>query len=183
MVWSDLILYNKITQLVWYDMIWSVCVCDSFFVLQFCQCTTQNKRWRTTKAGIPPVPMRYVFANKNMHVPAEVKKAAIWKSYKWNVRLCIQPQFPNPPAAEAAAPEEPVTPLATEHHRRPMDRWTHGESTWRPMDWRCPLIRIILLTWEFALCKSAPFQFDQPLVACNRARTVSWFQWTFWHQL
>ena len=182
MVWSDLILYNKITQLVWYDMIWSVFVCD-FFCLFYNFANLQHKTGAGEKRpAFPPVPL-VMFTNKNMHFPAEVKKAAVWKSYKWNVRLCIQPQFPNPPAAEAAAPEEPVTPLATEHHRRPMDRWTHGESTWRPMDWRCPWIRIILLTWEFALCKSAPFQFDQPLVACNRARTVSWFQWTFWHQL
>ena len=180
MVWSDLILYNKITQLVWYDMIWSVCVCDSFF--RFTHLPIYNTQQAPeTKKGRHSYEV--FFYKQNKHFPSEVKKAAVWKSFKWNVRLCIQPQFPNPPAAEAAAPEEPVTPLATEHHRRPMDRWTHGESTWRPMDWRCPLIRIILLTWEFALCKSAPFQFDQPLVACNRAQTVSWFQWTCWHQL
>ena len=59
--------------MIWSDMLLYVIV----FVLQICQCTKQNRRWRK-KAGISPVPMMFCFESMAMGLWAE----AVWTGLK-----------------------------------------------------------------------------------------------------
>ena len=63
MVWSALILYNKITQLVWYYMIWFGVVCEQSIFINVPMHNKTKCRWRT-KAGMLPCPYEVCFTNK-----------------------------------------------------------------------------------------------------------------------